>query len=87
MRSKKLRYLLYTMPTLVTNYELIKYEDFIMDPTSILTEWSKKYNLELNSTFMPPIKKEAYPIPEEIKKSINEGVDWEIDNKLGYYIK
>lgn len=86
MRSKKLRYLLYTMPTLVTNYELIKYEDFIIDPTNILTEWSKKYDLELNSAFMPPIQKKAYSIPEEIKKIINTEVDWEIENKFGYYL-
>ena len=53
----------------------------------MLTEWSKKYDLELNSTFMPPIKKEAYPMPAEIKNTINEGVDWEIENKFGYYLK
>lgn len=87
MRSTKLKYLFETMPLLSTNYEFIKYEDFISNTMNILTQWAKKYNLELNQSFMPAIKKEPYKIPEDIKDIIDDGIDWEIENKVGYYIR
>ena len=85
MRSKKLRYLYHTMPTIAKNYEFIKYEDLCNDPWSIVTRWSKKYNLPLNMPILQPIEKEPYHIEPEIKKIIDDNIDWEVENKIGYY--
>lgn len=85
MRSKKLRYLYHTMPTIAKNYEFIKYEDLCNDPWSIVTRWSKKYHLPLNMPILQPIKKEPYHIEPEIKKIIDDNIDWEVENKIGYY--
>lgn len=85
MRSKKLRYLYDTMPIIAKNYEFIKYEDLCNDPWSIVTRWSKQYSLPLNMPIMQPIKKEPYHIEPEIKKIIDNNIDWEIENKIGYY--
>ena len=87
LRSKKLRYLYETMPTIAKNYELIKYEDLCKNPLLILESWSDKYNLELNKNFIQPIAKEPYKIEPEIKKIIDENIDWEIENKMGYFFK
>ena len=87
MRSKKLRYLYHTMPTIAKNYEFIKYEDLCNDPWSIVTRWSKKYNLPLNMPILQPIKKEPYHIEPEIKKIIDNNIDWEIENQIGYFRK
>jgi hypothetical protein len=87
MRSKKLQYLLEKMPLLTANYELIKYEDLCGDPMSIISQWSEKYDLKLNKSFIPPEKKEQYDIPIDIKKNIDDGIDWQIENKVGYYIR
>jgi hypothetical protein len=85
MRSKKLRYLFHSMPILATNYEFIRYEDFCSNPTSVLIEWSKKYDLELNPLFLQPIEKKPYSISTEIKEIIDNGIDWEIENQINYF--
>lgn len=87
MRSKKLHYLYNTMPNIAKNYELIKYEDFCNDPWSIVTEWSNKYHIPMKMPIMEPIEKKPYHIEPEIKQIIDKGIDWEIENKLGYFIK
>jgi hypothetical protein len=87
MRSKKLRYLYHTMPTLAKNYELIRYEDLCKDPWSIISRWSKKYYLPLNMPILQPIKKEPYQIESEIQKIIDDNIDWEIENEIGYFKK
>ena len=87
LRSKKLRYLYETMPTIAKNYELIKYEVLCKNPLLILESWSDKYNLELNKNFIQPIAKEPYKIEPEIKKIIDENIDWEIENQVGYFRK
>jgi len=85
LRSKKLRYLYETMPTIAKNYELIKYEDLCKNPLLILESWSDKYNLELNTNFIQPIKKDPYKIEPEIKKIIDDNIDWQIENEVGYF--
>lgn len=85
MRSKKLKYLFETMPLLTPNYELIKYEDLCNDPMNILAQWSKKYGLELNPSFMQPIIKEPYPMSAQTKEIIDKNIDWNIENKVGYF--
>lgn len=84
MRSKKLRYLYHTMPNIAKNYELIKYEDFCNDPWSIVTEWSNKYRIPMKMPIMEPIEKKPYHIEPEIKQIIDEGIDWDIENSIGY---
>jgi len=85
LRSKKFRYLYETMPTIAKNYEFIKYEDLCNDPWSIVTKWSKKYNLPLNMPIIKPIKKEPYHIEPDIKKIIDDNIDWQIENEVGYF--
>lgn len=87
MRSKKLSYLYNTMPFIAKNYELIKYEDLCNDPWSIVTEWSDKYNIPMKMPIMEPIEKKPYHIEPEIEQIINEGIDWDIENCVGYYKK
>lgn len=87
MRSKKLRYLFETMPSLTPNYELIKYEDLCCDTMGVLVRWCKKYNLAFNPSFMMPINKAPYPMSAQTKEIIDNNIDWEIENKVGYYIK
>ena len=87
MRNKKLSYLHNTMPAIAENYEFIRYEDLCQDPWSIVTRWSKKYNLPLNMPILQPIKKEPHHIEPEIEQIINEGIDWDIENCVGYYKK
>lgn len=87
MRSKKLRYLFETMPTIAKNYEFIKYEHLCNDPMNILMSWSQKYNLTLNSSFLKPIKKGPHIIPSDIKEIIDRGINWEIENMVGYFRK
>ena len=87
MRNKKLSYLHNTMPAIAENYEFIRYEDLCQDPWSIVTRWSKKYNLPLNMPILQPINKEPYHIEPEIKKIIDNNIDWEIENQIGYFRK
>jgi len=84
MRSKKARYLYHTMPTLVKNYEFVKYEDLCNDPIGIITKWSKKYDLTLNTDIIKPHAKVPYKIKPNIKTMIDLGIDWEIEQAIGY---
>ena len=87
MRSKKLRYLHHTMPTIAKNYEFIKYEDLCSDPWSFVTNLSLKYNIPLRMPILEPIAKKPYGLFDATKNTIDDKIDWEIENQVGYFRK
>ena len=87
IRSKKLRYLYHTMPTIAKNYEFIKYEDLCSDPWSFVTHLSLKYNIPLKMPILEPIIKDPYYFSCEIKQIIDDNIDWDIENEIGYFIR
>lgn len=87
MRSCKINFLYHKLKQMAKNYEFIKYEDLCFDPWSIVTEWALKYNLPLNMPILEPIDKQPYQIESKIKEIIDNNIDWEIENQIGYFRK
>jgi hypothetical protein len=84
MRSKKMRYLINTMPNLTDNYVLIKYEDLCIDTAQILSRISHKFKIKFRNGYLQPKPKSPYSVPAQIKKIIDANMDWEIENQAGY---
>lgn len=86
MRDIKHKYMLNILPTLARNYVLIRYEDLIYNFDNIMKTIQVRFNLKKEKTF-PNIKKQEYkPFNKKYESLINDNLNWETENSIGYYI-
>jgi hypothetical protein len=85
MRSSKLKFLYNTMPRIVSNYLLIRFEDLITDLDTHLTIIKDKYHLSLSDIEISVEQKNPYHIEPEIIQRIADWSDWKTESKFYYY--
>jgi hypothetical protein len=87
MRAFKALYLRHTLPNLVDNYVLIKYEDFISDVNSTINRISEIFSVKLLNfpQTISVIPKHPYKTKYELLNYINNNINWSIENTIGYY--
>jgi hypothetical protein len=85
LRSKKLNYLYNVMPTLAKNYYFLRYEDLCQYPDDVFLELSKKFDLKFKGTSDINTKPSiGHTIYDKYKKIIDENIDWDMENCIGY---
>lgn len=84
LRKNKLEYLFDVMSKIAQNYEFIRFEELCTDHNKILNRIAKKYGLHLNENYFKPIPQEHYDLDEEMLKIINDNIDWDMEQKVGY---
>jgi hypothetical protein len=76
------------MPNISANYFLITYDDLIADPYKILHDIHTIFKLNYNSRFkIANPHRHQYYIEDNIKNSIDSNLKWDVENKLGFYVK
>ena len=100
LRSLKCKYVLDTMPTLTSMYHFIRYEDLKKNSVGILDDIKNKFGLinknkeyyiekgyvHQNKVHSNLKCKENYLINDITKRIINENLDFEIEQKMGYLL-
>ena len=86
LRKNKLEYLQEVMPQIAKNYILIRYEDLLDDVDKVVSVIADKFDIKIiNNDFVKSKKKQSFPnIFNEHIGLINQKIDWETENKLGY---
>lgn len=86
LRKNKIEYLQDVMPQVAKNYVLIRYEDLVDDVDKVVSFVADKFDLKIiNNDFTKSIKNQSSPyIFNPHISLINENIDWETENKLGY---
>ena len=84
LRKTKLEYLLDKMPQLAQYYKLIRYEDLCVNHNEFLEQISNTYNLSFNKNYLKPKPKQHYPLQSKIVKIINDNIDWDVEQQVGY---
>jgi hypothetical protein len=88
LRKIKSEYLYFKAPLLCANYVFIRYEDLLYSAHSVLTTIGLKFNLKpIKNGKIKVTNKEPYIIDENIKTLIDDNINWDIENLLGYFKK
>jgi hypothetical protein len=85
LRKTKLKFLYEEMPLLAQNYILVSYEEFVNSHKYIMTLIKNRFNLKQVGDPPTPYKKNKKEIEPDIKKYIDDNIDWEIEASVGYY--
>lgn len=85
MRATKYQYLIEIMPVICQNYVLLSYDSFIKNHNNYLNIIQNRFDLK--RTGIPPniINKPPKILTDYRKQKINENLNWEIEESLGYY--
>ena len=88
LRSSKLMYLNEMMPILSSNYALLTYEELVKNNKNVLNLIENRFDLKKIGESPPtrPIYNRGFPEPL-FKQIIDENIDWEMEEKIGYYPK
>lgn len=96
MRSVKCKYLMDDMPSLVSKYYFLRYEDLKYNTSMILDQISNKFDLlKKNDTYIieknyvGPINvfneiKENYVVDDKIRQIIYNNIDLDTEHRMGY---
>lgn len=84
LRAKKLDYLYNVIPTIAKNYEFIRYENLCSEYPEIMIKIFKKYKIKNKNIDIKIVSKKPYLLSKDVKKIINQNIDWDIENKIGY---
>lgn len=97
MRSTKAKYLLDTMPKLVKNYILIRYEELRDKPSNVVNMIANKFKLSLKSNKIQCVnhdiksgnvfQKKEYKLSSDIITLINNGIDKEMESRFEYILR
>jgi hypothetical protein len=85
LRETKLYYLFNTLSFLARNYVFLTYENFTSNHDHIMSLIESKFNLQ--STKRPPTPHEPVQrhLPPDIKSIIDNNINWNIENQIGYF--
>lgn len=83
LRKTKLEYLIETMPTIASNYLLIRYEDLVNNHEKELDNLINKFGLNPINEFPNIVKPKPYNIHDI--EYLNNHIDWGMENKIGYF--
>lgn len=85
LRNSKNKYLLDIMPNICNNYLLINYE-VLCDNIQLLNETIvDNFNINNHTFISNTFQKTVYNLSDEEKTVINNNLNWNIENLLGYY--
>lgn len=86
-----------TLSKIVDNYMLVRYEDVRDNPKAFIKFIAKNYRLKKNKVFtpittlkgshVPYVPKKYFSFLEEDLNFINENIDWDMEEKVGYFLK
>lgn len=82
LRKTKLEYLIETMPTIASNYVIIRYEDLVNNHEKELDNLINKFGLNPINEFPNIVKPKPYNIHDI--EYLNNHIDWGMENKIGY---
>jgi hypothetical protein len=86
LRSMKINYLINYMPFIVNKYILIRYEDLVLDMNNFISTISRFYRLHRYENYVPKNCNTGYALSHSVLNTINNHIDWSIENKVGYYV-
>lgn len=83
LRSIKTNFLVNDLPNVAKHYHFIRYEDLISNPQEHINNLTEKFGIRQRK----PYPKIFMPKPYEIIdiNYINSHIDWNIENKIGYF--
>ena len=84
LRKTKLLFLVEIMPVIASNYILLSYEEFIHNHYFILNLIGHRYNLHKANKTAPPGQIKKRLVPDDIKKIIDDNIDWNVEKLVGY---
>lgn len=87
MRTTKYSYLSQIMPVIADNYILLSYDHWLKNYLNYLSIISNRFNLRKIGTPPTLLNKNPYLVPVDIKNIIDNNVDWELEESLGFYKK
>lgn len=87
LRSIKTRYLLDTLPLLCQNYCFITYEYLISNVELFKIKLQENFDLSKKKQKIFQPHNNSYYVDEKILKIINNNIDWDIENRIKYYVK
>jgi hypothetical protein len=88
MRKYKYIFLSQIMPIIANNYVLLSYDSFLKNHYNYLNIIGNRFDLKTKG--QPPDvdkNKQSYHINERIFPIINNNIDWDIEESLGFYKK
>lgn len=84
-RKEKCNYLFHTVPKVVKNSVFVNYTTFIQDRESFMKKVCKDFGLPYHEQY-PRVRATTYPVKnEEIKKIIDDNLDWKLENEMGFF--
>jgi hypothetical protein len=84
LRKHKLLYLSEIMPIIAKNYILISYESLIKNHRNYLRIISNRFGLKKTGDAPNAFKKQNAELSDEDKSVIDAGLDWSVEETLGY---
>ena len=84
MRTTKYRYLSEIMPVIAPNYVLFSYDSFLKNHDNYLNILQNRFYLKKRGESPRPIIKNSYSVSPEIKTIIDNNLDWELEQSLGF---
>lgn len=87
MRQSKLDYLISVLPSYVHNYVIVTYENILNNQNAIINMISKQFRLPVLEYPPSIVTKKPYPIEDNVIQTINNNLNWELENIYGYYKK
>lgn len=96
MRKIKAHYFLHDLPSKVSKYFLVRYEDILTSPLHVLTNISRVLKLDLPAKpilrfdYKPTNQgtkktlKEEYSLDKDVLDIIKSHIDWKVEEELGY---
>lgn len=88
LRSVKAEFLHRIIPLITMNNFMMKYEDVYADEPKIIKNISIQYKLQImrdSPVELRPHKKHYKHMTKEAFLCINNNIDWELENSIGYY--
>lgn len=90
LRKYKNTYLYEYMPKIASHYYFMTYDELITQTNRLLENISDLFKIKAmvikNSKPLPHIK-DPYPIDHKTISIINNSLNWDMENKLGFYVK
>jgi hypothetical protein len=85
MRASKINYMINILPNYAKNYMFIRYEDLTQNYSNIMGLIKKKFNLVQYKSFPTAVPVINRVLHDNHKKIIDENLNWQLENCIGYY--
>jgi len=84
-RKEKCNYLFHTVPKFVKHSVFVNYTNFLKDRESFMKKVCKDFHLPYHENYSR-VRGTTYPVQnEEIKKIIDDNLDWKLENEMGFF--